>query len=65
MRRIVALMGLAMLAASAVAQQQECRIEYQRADNMWAAVGRADGELGTETLTLRHAQRRRPQPQSR
>jgi len=56
MKRIVVLIGLATLAASAVAQ--ECRVEYQRADNMWAAAGRADGELGTETLTLKPTERK-------
>ncbi len=29
-----------------------CRLDYQRADNMWAAFGRPDGALGTETLSL-------------
>lgn len=29
-----------------------CTIEYMRADNMWAAKGRPDGDLGVETLTL-------------
>jgi len=49
--KIVVLVSLATVAASALAQ--ECRIEYQRADNMWAAPGRPDGQLGTETLTLK------------
>jgi len=31
---------------------QSCVLEYQRADNMWAAFGRPDGNLGTETITL-------------
>ena len=51
MKRIVMLAALASIAAGAAAQ--ECRIEYQRADNMWAAAGRPDGQLGTETLTLK------------
>ena len=46
MRCIVVVTALAGLAATAAAQ--ECRIEYQRADNMWAAAGRPDGQLGTE-----------------
>ncbi len=50
MNRILLLVCLAITAAPAVAQQ--CRLEYQRADNMWAALGRPDGALGTETLTL-------------
>jgi hypothetical protein len=29
-----------------------CVLEYQRADNMWAAPGRPDGNLGTETVTF-------------
>ena len=51
MKPVVVLFSLAAVAASAAAQ--ECRIEYQRADNMWAAPGRPDGQLGTETLTLK------------
>lgn len=35
-----------------------CVLEYQRADNMWAAIGRPDGNLGTERLTLQPGQRR-------
>ncbi|HEX2165695.1 MAG TPA: hypothetical protein VHG09_00535 [Longimicrobiales bacterium] len=35
-----------------------CVLEYQRADNMWAAIGRPDGPLGTERLTLQRGQRR-------
>jgi hypothetical protein len=27
-------------------------LQYQRADNMWAAFGRPDGNLGTETVTV-------------
>lgn len=33
-----------------------CRLDYQRADNMWAAFGRPDGPLGTETISLAPAQ---------
>ncbi len=29
-----------------------CKLDYQRADNMWAAFGRPDGPLGTETISL-------------
>lgn len=29
-----------------------CRLDYQRADNMWAAFGRPDGFLGVESITL-------------
>ena len=51
MKRTIVLATLATLAGAAAAQ--ECRIEYQRADNMWSAPGRPDGQLGTETLTLK------------
>lgn len=43
---------LCLAAASACAFAQQCSIEYQRADNMMAAAGRPDGNLGKETLTL-------------
>lgn len=43
---------------SSAALAQECRIEYQRADNMWAAPGRPDGPLGAETLTLKPGERK-------
>ena len=33
-----------------------CKLDYQRADNMWAAFGRPDGQLGTETISLAAAQ---------
>lgn len=29
-----------------------CKLDYQRADNMWAAFGRPDGFLGTESISL-------------
>lgn len=51
MKSMFVLVSLVGAAASAAAQ--ECRIEFQRADNMWAAPGRPDGQLGTETLTLK------------
>lgn len=35
-----------------------CTLSYQRADNMWAAAGRPDGALGTETLTLQPGQKK-------
>ncbi|HET7669325.1 MAG TPA: hypothetical protein VFK84_02865 [Burkholderiales bacterium] len=47
-----------LCAFSAAALAQECRIEYQRADNMWAHLGRPDGALGTETLTLKPGERK-------
>ena len=31
---------------------QSCTLEYQRADNMWAAFGRPDGALGKETVAV-------------
>jgi len=33
-----------------------CKLDYQRADNMWAAFGRPDGQLGTETISLSQSQ---------
>lgn len=45
--------GLALMALAAVpAAAQSCTLAYQRADNMWAAAGRSDGNLGTETISL-------------
>jgi hypothetical protein len=35
-----------------------CTLEYQRADNMWAAAGRPDGNLGRETVALKHGESR-------
>lgn len=35
-----------------------CKLDYQRADNMWAAEGRPDGNLGTETISLNRGQKR-------
>ena len=46
------------LAASGAAAQGPCTLEYRRADNMWANWGRADGDLGTETITLQPGQRK-------
>ena len=34
------------------------RLDYWRADNMWAAAGRPDGNLGMESITLEPGQRR-------
>ena len=56
MKRIVLVAVLASAAAGTMAQ--ECRIEYQRADNALAAAGRPDGQLGTETLTLKPGERK-------
>ena len=56
MKRMVVFASLA--AAAAMAAAQDCRIEYQRADNMWAAAGRPDGQLGAETLTLKPGQKK-------
>lgn len=55
MKRFVLLAVLATMAGAAAAQQ-ECRIEFQRADNALSAPGRPDGQLGTETLTLKPGQ---------
>jgi hypothetical protein len=34
------------------------RLDYWRADNMWAALGRPDGNLGQESITLEPGQTR-------
>jgi hypothetical protein len=34
------------------------RLDYWRADNMWAAAGRPDGNLGQESITLEPGQTR-------
>lgn len=34
------------------------RLDYWRADTMWAATGRPDGELGKESLSLELGQKR-------
>jgi hypothetical protein len=51
----IVLLALSLVAA-APAFAQQCSIEYQRADNMLAAPGRPDGNLGKETLTLQPGQ---------
>ncbi len=33
-----------------------CKLDYQRADNMWAAFGRPDGLLGVESISLPNGQ---------
>ncbi|HEU4566377.1 MAG TPA: hypothetical protein VFS05_17060 [Gemmatimonadaceae bacterium] len=35
-----------------------CVLEYQRADNMWAAAGRPDGSLGVESIALQPGQKK-------
>ena len=47
-----------MVTAAAPAAAQQCTLEYQRADNMWAALGRPDGALGKEILALEPGQTR-------
>ena len=62
--RLTALTFAATLALPALAQKPPapgggaCTLEYQRADNMWAAAGRPDGPLGTETVTVQPGQAR-------
>ncbi len=34
------------------------KLDYWRADNMWAAFGRPDGDLGQETISLQPGQKR-------
>ena len=43
---------LVLLLPAKALTAQSCVLQYQRADNMWAAFGRPDGNLGTETITL-------------
>jgi hypothetical protein len=45
-------------APASSAASHTCVLEYQRADNMWAALGRPDGQLGTERITLEPGQTR-------
>ena len=49
---------LVILVPAHTLRAQSCILEYQRADNMWAAFGRPDGALGTETITLTPGQSR-------
>jgi hypothetical protein len=65
--RMLALLGALALAITAAAKpaksatvspaahgvtRDACVLQYQRADNMWAAFGRPDGNLGSETITV-------------
>jgi hypothetical protein len=54
----VAATALVVLVPARAVRAQSCVLEYQRADNMWAAFGRPDGALGTETITLAPGQSR-------
>ena len=47
-----AAIAFVVLVPAQTLRAQNCVLEYQRADNMWAAFGRPDGALGTETITL-------------
>ena len=51
-----------LLAAATLAARpagaQGCALEFRRADTMWAAWGRADGNLGAETVAVDQDQRR-------
>jgi hypothetical protein len=54
---LAVLSGLALAPTSEKPRPQPinsdaCVLEYQRADNMWAAFGRPDGGLGTETISV-------------
>lgn len=46
------------ITSAATGDKGPCTIEYMRADNMWAAKGRPDGDLGVETLTLQPGKRK-------
>ena len=49
--RVATAVTLVLIAAHPLGAQS-CILEYHRADNMWAAFGRPDGNLGAETITL-------------
>jgi hypothetical protein len=51
-RLCVALAALMLGAAASTPSAQACSLDYQRADNMWAAYGRPDGNLGTENIAV-------------
>lgn len=46
------------ITGAAASDGAACTLEYQRADNMWAAAGRPDGTLGIETINLLPGQRK-------
>jgi hypothetical protein len=48
----VATLGMAAKPVALRSRHDGCVLQYQRADNMWAAAGRPDGNLGTETISL-------------
>ena len=51
--RLLPTIALLLLCADAhPLSAQSCTLEYQRADNMWADVGRPDGALGKESIGL-------------
>ena len=47
-----AMLSLALVILAHPLAAQSCVLEYRRADNMWSAIGRPDGFLGVETITL-------------
>ena len=51
MKRAIVAWAL-MVTAAAPAAAQQCTLEYQRADNMWAAHGTPTGSLGAESISL-------------
>jgi hypothetical protein len=53
-----ALAALLLAATAHSAAAQQCKLEYRRADNMWAAFGRPDGNLGTENVVVSGNNRR-------
>ena len=56
MNRAIVVLWALMATAAAPAAAQQCTLEYQRADNMFADMGRPDGPLGKEMLTLEPGQ---------
>jgi hypothetical protein len=56
MNRAIVVLWALLATAAAPAAAQQCTLEYQRADNMFAGMGRPDGQLGKETVTLEPGQ---------
>jgi hypothetical protein len=42
--------------STSVPVTSSCKLDYQRADNMWAPLGKPVGALGTESITLLNGQ---------
>lgn len=55
-RRMARVGFASLMALAGTAAAEPCTLEYMRADNMWAAQGRPDGFLGTESITVQPGQ---------